>query len=176
MKISTTCSYPGYYGHFIAKCPVQAHKNAEGMVELRAVGTRYTTYSKEYMKKKYKFISLVDVHLADDDVVQSVRSGRHKNIDTDSKGIIRSLLSDCCFAETKDVRWKIEWLQDNKTPNDLFTELFGSTFENTKKNLDSREFATWINNKKSFDKVYSDDQAKLFKIINYSLCRKDNRK
>lgn len=92
-------------GHWIAKCPVRIRENAERQNPQRAsvaqieyesgeypfsVGgsatkssddwlvdsgaTQHRTYSKEYMTN-YKKITPVDVHLADDGVVQAVRMG-----------------------------------------------------------------------------------------------------
>lgn len=102
---TSACHYCGEQGHWIAKCPVRIRENAERQRPQRAnvadddedcgdylfsVGggtskssevwlvdsgaTQHMTYSKEYMKN-YKKMTPVDVHLADDGVVQAVGSG-----------------------------------------------------------------------------------------------------
>ncbi|KAG2892077.1 hypothetical protein PC119_g24453 [Phytophthora cactorum] len=97
--------------------------------------TQHMTYSKEYMKK-YKKISPVDVHLADDGVVEVAGTGgivmSMKTPRGTKKGVLtsvwhipklsRNLFSvgrftkdvrpatfenDGCFAETKDIKWKL---------------------------------------------------------------------
>ena len=97
--------------------------------------TQHMTYSKEYMMN-YKTISPIDVHLADDGVVQAVGMGdivmSMKTPRGTKKGMLtgvwhipklsRNLFSvgrftkdvgpvtferDGCFAETKDLRWKL---------------------------------------------------------------------
>ena len=97
--------------------------------------TQHMTYSKEYMKN-YKKMTPVDVHLADDGVVQAVGSGdivmSMKTPRGIKKGVLtgvwhipklsRNLFSvgrftkdvgrvtfkrDGCFAETKNIKWKL---------------------------------------------------------------------
>ncbi|KAG3230939.1 hypothetical protein PI124_g23964 [Phytophthora idaei] len=97
--------------------------------------TQHMMYSFEYMKN-YKMISPVDVHLADDGVVQAVGTGdivmSMKTARGTKEGMVTSVWhipklsrnlfsvgrftkdvgpvifeSDGCFAETKDLKWKL---------------------------------------------------------------------
>ncbi|POM74771.1 Copia proteinlike putative, partial [Phytophthora palmivora] len=163
---TSACHYCGEQGHWIAKCPVRIRENAERQRPQRAnvaddyedcgdylflVGggtskssevwlvdsgaTQHMTYSKEYMKN-YKKMTPVDVHLADDGVVQAVGSGdivmSMKTPRGIKKGVLtkvwhipklsRNLFSvgrftkdvgpvaferDGCFAETKKIKWQL---------------------------------------------------------------------
>ncbi|GMG17946.1 unnamed protein product [Phytophthora fragariaefolia] len=102
---ASACHYCGEQGHWIAKCPVRIRENTERQKPQRANvaneeefdadylfsvaggatkssevwlvdsgATQHMTYSKVYMKN-YKKMNPVDVHLADDGVVQAVGSG-----------------------------------------------------------------------------------------------------
>ncbi|POM77764.1 Integrase catalytic core protein [Phytophthora palmivora] len=163
---TSACHYCGEQGHWIAKCPVRIRENAERQRPQRAnvadddddcgdylfsVGggtskssevwlvdsgaTQHMTYSKEYMKN-YKKMTPVDVHLADDGVVQAVGCGdivmSMKSPRGIKKGVLtkvwhipklsRNLFSvgrftkdvgpvtferDGCFAETKKIKWQL---------------------------------------------------------------------
>ena len=166
VKITSACHYCGEHGHWIVKCPVRVRKNAERQRPQRAsvaqsedhtgdylfsVGdciaksscvwlvdsgtTQHMTYSKEYMRN-YKVISPVDVHLADDGIVQAVGTGDIVMMMKIPRGIKKGVLTsvrhipklsgnrfsvgrftkdvgpvtferDGCFAETKGLRWKL---------------------------------------------------------------------
>uniref|UniRef100_A0AAV1UTV3 CCHC-type domain-containing protein n=1 Tax=Peronospora matthiolae TaxID=2874970 RepID=A0AAV1UTV3_9STRA len=102
---ASACHYCGEQGHWIAKCPVRIRENAERQRSQRASvaqveedsgdflfsvdgdniklieewlvdsgATQHIAYSKECIKN-YQKISPVDVHLADDGVVQAVGKG-----------------------------------------------------------------------------------------------------
>ncbi|POM77524.1 LOW QUALITY PROTEIN: Copia proteinlike [Phytophthora palmivora] len=157
---TSACYYCGEQGHWIAKCPVRIRENAERQRPQRAnvadddedcgdylfsVGggttkssevwlvdsgaTQHMTYSKECMKN-YKKMTPMDVHLADDGVVQAVGSGdivmSMKTPRGIKKGVLtkvwhipklsRNLFSDVgpvtferdgCFAETKKIKWQL---------------------------------------------------------------------
>ncbi|POM65545.1 Copia proteinlike putative [Phytophthora palmivora] len=136
---NSACHYCGKQGHWITKCPVRIRENAERQRPQRAnvagddedcgdylfsVGggttklvdsgaTQHMTYSKEYMKN-YKKMTPVDVHLADDGVVQAVGSGDIVMSMKTPRGIKKGVLTkrDGCFAETKKIKWQLGARED----------------------------------------------------------------
>ena len=160
------CHYCGEHGHWIAKCPVRIRENTERQRPQRAniaqveddtgeflflVGdsiskssdvwlvdsgaTQHMTSTKKFMKN-YKEISPVDVHLADDGVVQAIETGDIIMSMKTPRGIKKGMLigvwhipklsrnlfsvgrftkdvgavtfeSEGCYAETKGLKWKI---------------------------------------------------------------------
>uniref|UniRef100_A0AAV1UYL3 Uncharacterized protein n=1 Tax=Peronospora matthiolae TaxID=2874970 RepID=A0AAV1UYL3_9STRA len=163
---ASACHYCGEHGHWIAKCPVRIREIAERQRSQRASvaqveddtgeflflvdgdniklseewlvdsgATQHMTYSKEYMKN-YQKISPVDVHLADDGVVQAVGKGDIIMSMRTKHGVKKCVLtgvwhipkltrnlfsvgcftkdighvtfeSDGCFAQSKSVKWQL---------------------------------------------------------------------
>ena len=164
-KPSSACHYCGEHGHWIAKCPARIRENGDRQRSQRAnvaqsvddsgdflfsVGgeattsemwlvdsgaTQHMTSSQKFMRN-YKKISPVDVHLADDGIVQAVGTGDIVMSMKTSRGIKKGVLTnvwhipklsrnlfsvgrftkdigsvtfevDGCFAETKGLKWKL---------------------------------------------------------------------
>ncbi|CAH0513672.1 unnamed protein product [Peronospora belbahrii] len=110
---------------------------------------------------------------------------RHYNSQVTLFGILdnhfgRNLLSDIIQVGKEDfitlsLAMHLDRLANKKTPDDLLTDVFKSTSTNNKNNnfLGSQLFANWMAYRESFNKVYPDDQGKLFEIL-YGHFGKDN--
>ncbi|KAF1328946.1 Gag-pol polyprotein, partial [Globisporangium splendens] len=148
VKKTGTCNYCGKMGHWIAECPSRIHDNADRQLGMGSGdgaknptwlidsgATQHMSYSKRFMTK-YKTIDPVDVHLADDGVVQAIGSGdivmTMKTPSGDKKGVLtnvrhipkltRNLFSvgrftkdvapmtfdtSVCYVNLKGQKWKV---------------------------------------------------------------------